>query len=965
MQESPYVVARKKLIEVALPLDAISEASAREKSIRHGHPSTLHLWWSRKPLAASRAVIFAQMVDDPSASPDLFPTQSAQSRERKRLFRIVEDLVKWENTSNEEVLQRARDEIWQSWRRTCAENTDHPRAKALFDRHVLPTFHDPFAGGGSLPLEAQRLGLEAHASDLNPVAVLINKAMIEIPPKFASCSPINPDAREDNRLIHGTWDRARGLAEDVRYYGYWIRKEAKKRIGHLYPKVHVTSKMTRNRPDLKPYIGHDLTVISWLWVRTVKSPNPAFGNVMVPLAPTFVLSRKRGKESYIEPVIDNGDYRFTVKVGSPPRSASKGTKIAHGANFRCLLSGVPITGQYIKSESQCGRMGVRLKAIVAQGNGERVYLEAASEHEALLATAIPKWRPNIEIHGSTQYIGVRAYGMDHFSDLFTNRQLTALTTLSELIPQATKKAKLDCLAANMPNDGDHLRDGGTGATAYAEAIGVYLALGLSRLTDICNALCRWEVSKTQVRNLFGRQAIPMMWDYAENNIFAKAAGDYAVSLSNLVKALAAMPASREGTADQADAQYSLLSENVVTSIDPPYYDNVPYADLSDFFYVWLRRPLINTYPELFSTLAAPKNEELVVATHRHDNRKLAQSFFLEGMTQVMKSLGQLQASTFPITIYFAFKQSDLSSADGPSTAWETFLNAIGQANLMITGAWPLRTELRNRLRGLASNALASSVVLVCRPRSASAVTATRREFRDVLRNQLPVALARLQEANIAPVDVAQASIGPGMAAFGRFRQVINADGTAMSVRDALGLINATLDEVLAEQEWDLDSDTRWAVTWMEQFGFADGDFGVAEQLSKAKNTSVEGLVQAGIIESRRGNVRLLEPAELAPTWDPSADSRLTVWEMTHHLIRTLESGGEPAAADLASDLASQAEAARDLAYRLYTVSERRRRAADALRYNSLVQSWPEITRLARQRPKLRQTEMLRQVEEGP
>ena len=364
---------RKKLIEVALPLDAINAASKREKSIRHGHPSTLHLWWARRPLAAARAVIFAQMVDDPSANPDLFPNERAQERERQRLFHIIEDLVKWENTTNEEVLQRARAEIWQSWRRACAENADHPRAKELFNRHVLPAFHDPFAGGGSLPLEAQRLGLEAHASDLNPVAVLINKAMIEIPPKFAGRPPVNPEARGDKRLLRRTWRGAQGLAEDVRYYGRWMRDEAEKRIGHLYPTVRVIEEMAQDRPDLKPYVGRDLTVIAWLWARTVNSPNPAFADVAVPLTSSFVLSKKSRKQAYVEALIENREYRFRVKCDTPHQDAIRGTKLGRGSNFRCLLSGTPIAGDYIKAEGQAGRMGARLMAIVAEGDrGTRV-----------------------------------------------------------------------------------------------------------------------------------------------------------------------------------------------------------------------------------------------------------------------------------------------------------------------------------------------------------------------------------------------------------------------------------------------------------------------------------------------------------------------------------------------------------------------------------------------------------------
>jgi putative DNA methylase len=474
-------ITKRKLIEVALPLEAINVASAREKSIRHGHPSTLHLWWARRPLAAARAVIFAQMVDDPSANPDLFPTEKAQDKERKRLFKIIEDLVKWENTTNEAVLEAAQAEIWQSWRRACAENVDHPRAKELFDRKVLPAFHDPFAGGGALPLEAQRLGLEAHASDLNPVAVLINKAMIEIPPRFAGRAPVNPEARVGKSGMGGAWKGAAGLADDVRHYGKWMRDEAERRIGHLYPKVAVTAAMAKERPDLAPYVGRELTVIAWLWARTVKSPNPAFATVDVPLASTFMLATKPGKEAWVEPVIEGGGYRFTVKVGKP-RDAAKakaGTKLARGANFECLMSGTPMAGDYVKAEGKAGRMGARLMAIVAEGTRGRVYLAPTPEHEAAARKAAPGWKPDVTISGSTQYLGVKPYGMDRFDQLFTDRQLVALSTFSDLVGEAMAQVRRDAIAAGLPDDPKPLRDGGTGAAAYAETVGVYLGFTLS------------------------------------------------------------------------------------------------------------------------------------------------------------------------------------------------------------------------------------------------------------------------------------------------------------------------------------------------------------------------------------------------------------------------------------------------------------------------------------------------------
>lgn len=960
---------KKKLIEVALPLEAINKASAREKSIRHGHPSTLHLWWARRPLAAARAVIFAQMVDDPSAHPDLFKTEKAQEKERQRLFRIIEDLVLWENTTNEKVLQQARDEIWQSWRYTCAENADHPRAKELFDRKKLPAFHDPFAGGGALPLEAQRLGLESYASDLNPVAVLINKAMIEIPPKFAGKPPVNPDTKKNRDLAGREWQGAQGLAEDVRYYGQWMRDEAEKRIGHLYPKVEVTAEMVKVRPDLKKYVGQKLTVIAWLWARTVKSPNPAFAKVDVPLASTFMLSTKPGKETYVEPVIQDGDYHFTVRTGKPKNAetAKNGTKLSRGANFQCVMSGAVINDQYIKAESMAGRMGARLMAIVAEGDRGRVYLAPTAEHEATARKATPEWKPDELMNRETSnLVSGRGYGFFTWADLFTPRQLVALTTFSDLVRGARERVKRDALAARLPDDGKALAAGGAGATAYADAVAVYLGMAVSKMSDAQSSLCRWKPTMDQSIATFGRQALPMVWDYSEANVFAEMAGDPLVSLKNMMRVVDQLPANLLGHAVQADAQSQSLSQDAVVSTDPPYYDNIGYADLSDYFYVWLRGSLKPVFPELFATLAVPKSEELVATPYRHGSKEKAEAFFLEGMTHAMRRLSEQGHAAYPITIYYAFKQSESEDESGTvRTGWETFLDAVIRAGFAVTGTWPIRTELANKVIGLNANMLASSIILVCRPRAANATTATRREFVTALNAELPAALAHLQRGNIAPVDLAQAAIGPGMAVYTRYAKVLDAEGKPLTVREALSLINQTLDEALAEQEGDFDADSRWALTWFEQSGFAEGEYGVAEQLSKSKNTSVEGMVEAGILISGRRKVRLYKPDELPTDWDPTTDLRVTAWEIVHQLVRALESGGEGAAAALVAKLGSKAETARELCYRLYTICERKKRAAEALSYNALVQSWPEIVRRAREggKPRAEQPSLFNEAEE--
>jgi putative DNA methylase len=890
-------------------------------------------------------------VDDPSAHPDLFPTEKAQEKERQRLFRIIEDLVLWENTTNETVLQRARDEIWQSWRYTCAENADHPRAKELFDRYKLPAFHDPFAGGGALPLEAQRLGLESYASDLNPVAVLINKAMIEIPPKFANKPPVNPEARDDKQLFKKAWKGAQGLAEDVRYYGKWMRDEAEKRIGHLYPKIVVTSEMAKERLDLKPYVGKKLTVIAWLWARTVKSPNPAFASVDVPLASTFMLSPKAGKEVYIEPVIEGGDYSFKVKVGKPKdaEAAKNGTKLARGANFKCVMSGTPISGDYIKAEGKAGHMGAKLMAIITEGERGRVYLPPSDAMEAIAYQAKPEWKPETPIAPDPRALWTPPYGLTTFADLFTSRQLLALTTFSDLVQEARERVKSDALAAGLHDDGKSLDAGGIAAIAYAEAVSVLLALALDKLTDYSNTICTWNPSNQNIGHLFTKQAIPMAWDFPETSPLSGGLS-FDLIAEGIARTIEVLPANSHGRAFQKDCSRLELETNPpIFSTDPPYYDNVGYADLSDFFYVWLRRSLKPVFPDLFATLAVPKAEELVATPYRHGNKEKAEAFFLDGMTQAMHRLAEQAHPAFPVTIYYAFKQSESDGAKGTvSTGWETFLEAVILAGFALTGTWPMRTERETRSTGLGTNALASSIILVCRARAADAPTTTRREFITALKSELPVALAHLQRGNIAPVDLAQAAIGPGMAVYTRYARVLDAEGNPLTVREALALINQTLDEALAEQEGDFDADSRFALAWFEQLGFAEGEFGVADVLARAKNTSVSGMDEDGVLRSGHGKVRLLRPDELSMDWDPEKDLRITAWEMVHQLIRALEAGGERSAAVLVAKLGSKAEIARELCYRLYTLCERKKRAAEALSYNGLVQSWPEISRLSRE-----------------
>jgi len=946
---------KKKLIEVALPLEDINREAAREKSIRHGHPSTLHLWWARRPLAACRAVLFSSLVDDPSecvkgllgdagkrtaAEKELKIRKKAWvalkatfekahgagmksvldpgfepkleevivELERERLFNIIRELVKWDNSNNLRVLDAARAEIT----RSCEGKP--------------PRVYDPFCGGGSIPLEARRLGLEAHASDLNPIPVLINKALIEIPPKFADKPPVNPEAKK-KLSVTGSWKGAAGLAEDVRYYGQWMRDEAEQRIGHLYPKVKLP----------KEHGGGEATVIAWLWARTVASPNPATKGAHVPLVRSFWLSNKAGKKAWIEPIVDQSamTYRFEIRTGNDePRG---GTVSRNGGV--CLLTGSPMPLEYIRAEGKAGRLGARLLAIVADGRGGRIYFPPNEEHERAAQSAQPKDAPDTDLPKQALGFRVQNYGMTKHRDLFTKRQLVALTTFCDLVKEARAKILKD-------SNGDQ---------ATADAVATYLGFAVSKLSDTCNSLVSWKPSMTQVIHLFTRQAIAFVWDFAEPNVFSDSAGDFGITLGNVLRIFENLPTDREGDVQQLNAEALLNDRPSVFSTDPPYYDNVPYADLSDFFYVWLRRCLQPVYPQLLGTLLVPKAEELIAEPFRHGGREEARLFFERGMSRVFERMRRVSDPRFPTTIYYAFKQaededggeeeSESSTASRSSTGWETFLQGLVDSGWQIDGTWPMRTELGNRMRNLGSNALASSIVLVCRPRPMEAAVASRRDCLAALKRELPEALRNLQKGNIAPVDLAQAAIGPGMAVFSRYAQVLEADGSPMSVRTALSLINNSLDEVLAEQEGEFDADTRWALAWFDQNGFNEGPYGVAETLCTAKNTSVSGMVAAGILAAKGGKVRLLKKEELDADWDPATDERLTVWEATHHLIRTLDQGEEATGA-LLRKLGALSEVARDLSYRLYTICERRKWAQNAIGYNALVLSWPDVKRVA-------------------
>ena len=932
---------RKKLIEVALPLNAISEASVREKSIRHGHPSTLHLWWSRKPLAASRAVLFASLVDDPSEHPEQFPTEKEQEDERKRLFQFMGELIKWENSNNQDMLAQARAEIKKSTGDT------------------LPTFLDPFAGGGSLPLEAQRLGLEAHASDLNPVAVLIEKALIEIPPKFANRPPVNPQEQPLFKNQNNDWKDAYGLADDIRYYGKWMRDEAEKQIGHLYPQAVL--------PD-----GRKATVIAWLWVRMVSCPNPACGAQM-PLTSKWWLSKKKGKEAWIQPQIAANDKvcKFVLHTGTPTSEEQKvisaGTKTGRGAKFQCLFCHQFVDDQHIKNEARQRRMGAKLLAIVAEGNKGRVYLSPPPEQEQVAIQSEPVDAPDQPLADDPRNIWCVGYGLDTFDKLFTSRQLVALTTFSDLVQKVRQRVLADASLAHLPDDQRPLHAGGCGPLAYADAVATYMAIVVDRLADRNSAICSWDVSRDSTRNTFARQAIPMMWDFAEANPLSESTGNIQGAVDWVAEVIEAVPCRTVGYVNQRDAAASVNGvAQPIISTDPPYYDNISYADLSDFFYVWLRRSLASVYPELFRTMLVPKKQELVATPYRFEGSKSkAQEFFEMGLGQAFERMRIVQHSDYPLTVYYAFKQSEdeaESDLDGngsgknkavvASTGWETMLEGLIRAGFRITGTWPMRTEMMNRNTGQGTNALASSIILVCRPRPIEAPVTTKREFLGALRKELPEALRRLQHGSVAPVDLAQASIGPGMSIYSRYSQVVESDGTPLRVRVALQMINQELDAALASQEGEYDSETRWAIAWFEQYGMQEGEYGVAETLSKAKNMSVARLEHIGLVESRAGKVRLRRREELPGEW---AAPNSTVWEVAQRMIYALlegkgDMGGENGTANILRQAMSLSESVRDLLYRLYTVCERKGWTQEALAYNALVTSWTRITDLAHRKP---------------
>lgn len=901
---------KRKLIEVSLPLEAINKESAREKSIRHGHPSTVHPWWARRPLAACRAVLFAQLVDDPSSKPELFPTLEEQAVERKRLHALIEQLVVWENASDSDIIARARREV----------------ARSLGDSP--PSIMDPFAGGGSIPLEAQRLGLVAFASDLNPVAVLINKAILEIPPRWSNRPPVSLGNSEKKR----SWDGSLGLAEDVRHYSGWIRDRVHEALNELYPQATL--------PDRSR-----VPVVAWIWARNVRCSNPACG-IRTPLMRSWWLAKKPGKEAYLTPSVNARDVRFSVSsdMARSPARENDGTMRRGGAV--CVGCSEFISLSHIRAEGEMKRIGVQLVAIAAKGDRRRIYLEADGEQIACSRVEPPATAPVEQLTSDPRNVWCVNYGLKLISDLFTSRQLVMLTTYCESIRQVREKIYRDALAAGFGSEGKRSE-----ARAYSDAVAVYLGLALSRVSSTNSSLCRWNPhpSKESVSDVFARQAIPMVWDFAEGNPFCAGPSDYGQSAEWIARALDALVVGQPGFAIQADAAKVKKPLGVVLSTDPPYYDNVGYAVLSDFFYAWLRKTVGDLYPEMFQTSLTPKAEELIADPSRHGGKAEAARFFRQKYEEVFTWLRNGAPDDLPVTIYYAYRQSEDGEVDQVSTGWEVFLDAMLRTGWSIRATWPIRTERTGRMRDIGANALASSIILACRPRPDTAGTTDRRGFIRELREKLPDALISLEQSNIAPVDLAQAAIGPGIAVFSNYAQVVEVDGSPMSVRTALTLINQVLGETLAEHEGELDENSRFALKWFAEYGWREGEFGDAESLSKALNASMHRLSRLGIVSARAGKVRLVAPTEsLGIGGFPSDQEMPVLWKILMELVRRLESEGLESASEYLSAAASvvpSVDSIKDMAYLLFSVCERRRWTKDGVAFNHLVTSWADLQQL--------------------
>lgn len=893
---------KKKLIETGIPLKTINAVSSREKSLRHGLPSGLHLYWARRPLAVTRSILFAQLVDDPSAHIDRYPTEEVQDQEREHLKRMMEMLARWEDIHNEALYREAYKTILDS------------------NNGVVPAVLDPFAGGGAIPLEAQRLGAEAHASDLNPLAVIINKALIEFPSRLRDKKAVHPAEVT-------TQDKSGSLAEDIRYYGQLLRDRAFEKVGQLYPKI-------------KDANGENHTVIAWIWARTVTNPNPA-NPVQVPLVRSWWLSKKKGKEAWIKPIIQqDGSLRYEVQHNADgPKGDSEGTVSRKGAIS--IVDGTPIDLKYIRQQSKAGRLGTSLIAIVGDSNNGRMYYSPVASQIDAAAVDEPADKPLELLPEHALGFRVQAYGFKAWSDLFTNRQLTMLTNLADTVSEIRELVLADALASGMP-EGKRLDEGGDGAKAYADAMSVYLSLAVSRQANCSSSICTWDNTIEKIRNVFARQAISMTWDFAEANPFSSKSGNFLSQINWVAEAVEAVPAWPSSEAHQADAATRSYN-NVVVSTDPPYYDNIGYADLSDYFYVWLRRMLKSILPSVCSTLLTPKAQELVADPYRHGGKDGAARFFVEGFNHVFEHIRETARTDIPMTVYYAYKQKD--DKTGTSTGWYALLDGLIHGGWEITATWPVRSELSNRMRGNNSNALASSIVLACRPRPRDAPSIPMRVFNSVLRKELTKELKTLMASGIDPVDLNQAAIGPGISVYSRYSRIREADGTDMPIQKALEVINHVIDEVMGDADSDYDPDTRFAVKWYQSYGWNQESSGMADQLSRSCGTTPDALVRSGVFEAAGGKAHLFKPEEMTGEWNPIKDDHISLWEGMIRMTGILDSNGVDTVAPMMAQLGERLplDDVRALGFRMFHEAEKRKDTEGAIKFNSLISMWDDLS----------------------
>jgi putative DNA methylase len=856
----PY---QKKLIEVALPLEAINTAcradKASSRSIRN-----LHKTFAPMPSPALRAILYASFVNDPG-----------EPRGRREVLAELERLVSGDPGQPPPA----------------SVDAARKRIRASLADEKGPTVIDPFCGGGSTLVEAQRLGLAAEGADISAVAVLVTKLLTEIPPQVEAQTAITEPA------LAGI----PGFQADVRHYATWIHDRAQEELADLYPSA----------PNGDP-------VIAWWWARTVASPDPSVGGAQVPLVSSWQLSATRSNEAIVRPIVSSDrravSFEMTSGGTAPPPSKEQ-----------CVITGTPITFEYLRGEGAAGRLGMRLIAGISDGPHGRSYWIADEDHLSAAERARPLDPPETELPDNLGF-RVQNYGVTRWDQLFTRRQLAMLETFARLVAAIPERVQSD--------GGDPDR---------SKWIAAVLGLCLGKLAQRSSTLVAWRTrrdAKSKAEPAFGRNDLPMTWDFAEVNPFAGSVGDWNRIVELSLNAFEYIePRGPASAVFLEDARTFVASKsNAMCVTDPPYFDAIGYSGLYDFFYIWLRRALKASHEELFSTVLSRRDTELIADPGRHNkSRTAARQYFIDGFTDTFELVRSAADPAFPTVVVYAYRESGGQGATG----WEAMLQAIVAAGLSITGTWPIHGTGRTRLRGQGSNALATYVVLVCRPRSQDAAVVGVADFIRALRSEIPMAVRVLQAATIAPVDLAQAVIGPGMRVYTSYREVLDADGKSVAVGTALSHINRVLGETLDQQEADFDAPTRWAVAWYAENGFGAGDFGRADHLARAKVTSVDALRHSGIVGAEAGRVWLVGRDALA-SYDPMADSTPTVWEATQWLAWELSRHGELAAAEALQRLSVDREAVRELAYLLFSIADRSGSADEAVAYNSLVLAWPEL-----------------------